>query len=171
MVMLCTPAARVDVWNVALPLLNVPVPRFVAPSRKVTVPVGFPEAADTVPVKVTACPTSTVAAEEETEEVVLDANWRWGTGGVAIISAAMTEKQGHAHSEQSQHLPAVALLAKTTSQDHAECSHSIQTCQQQGRCEFPREMMPVGICNEAVGAVVVIVSVTVTEVSPSRVYR
>lgn len=72
MVMLCTPAAKADVWNVVLPLLSVPVPRLVAPSRKLTVAVGIPKVADTVPVKVTACPTSTVVAEEVTDEVVLD---------------------------------------------------------------------------------------------------
>ena len=72
MVMLCTPAANADVWNIALPLLSVPIPSVVVPSRNVTVPVGVPEFADTVPVKVTPCPTSTVAAEEVTVEVVLD---------------------------------------------------------------------------------------------------
>lgn len=69
--MLCTPAAKLDVWNVAFPLLSVPVPRVVVPSRNVTVPVGVPEFADTVPVKVTACPTSAVTADEETLDVVL----------------------------------------------------------------------------------------------------
>ena len=44
----------------ALPLTSVTTPREVAPSLKVTVPVGTPaagETADTVAVNVTACPT------------------------------------------------------------------------------------------------------------------
>src|SRR5215831_3601640 len=70
--MLCTPAIKLDVWKVAFPLLSVPVPRVVVPSRNVTDPVGVPEFADTVPVKVTGCPTSVVAAEDITLDVLLD---------------------------------------------------------------------------------------------------
>ena len=42
--------------NVALPLLSVPVPSVVAPSLKVTVPVGVPPVEVTVAVNVTAAP-------------------------------------------------------------------------------------------------------------------
>jgi hypothetical protein len=45
-----TPAVRVEVVNVAMPLLIVPVPSVVEPSRKVMVPVVF---AGRVAVKVT----------------------------------------------------------------------------------------------------------------------
>ena len=48
--MLCTPALSVDVVKDAVPLLTVPVPRAVEPSRKVTVPVTL---VLTVAVKVT----------------------------------------------------------------------------------------------------------------------
>jgi hypothetical protein len=47
----CDPAIRVDVLNVALPLLTVPVPRVVLPSLKVTVPVAAD--GETVAVNVT----------------------------------------------------------------------------------------------------------------------
>lgn len=36
----CVPTARLFVVKVAVPELNVPLPRFVAPSKKVTVPEG-----------------------------------------------------------------------------------------------------------------------------------
>ena len=52
----CAAADSVEVTKVAVPLLNAPVPNVVAPSLKVTVPVGTPEpgaAAATVAVKVT----------------------------------------------------------------------------------------------------------------------
>ena len=48
------PAVKAEVVNAATPPLNVPVPMELAPSRKVTVPVGAPAAVDeTVAVKVT----------------------------------------------------------------------------------------------------------------------
>jgi hypothetical protein len=50
----CDPAIRVDVLNVALPLLTVPVPRVVLPSLKVTVPVAAD--GETVAVNVTTEP-------------------------------------------------------------------------------------------------------------------
>lgn len=50
----CDPTARVDVVSIALPPLSVPVPRAVVPSLNVTVPVGVPDVAVTVAVKVTA---------------------------------------------------------------------------------------------------------------------
>src|SRR5439155_905658 len=53
----CVPTARVDVVNVALPLLSVPVPNTVVPSLNVTVPVGVSVVDDfTVAVKVTGFP-------------------------------------------------------------------------------------------------------------------
>ena|SRR5579872_4354347 len=71
MVTLCTPAVKADVWYVAAPLLNVPVPSVVVPSWNVTVPVGVPPDPVTFPVKVTAVPTTTVAADVVTADVVL----------------------------------------------------------------------------------------------------
>jgi hypothetical protein len=49
----CVPTDRVDVDRVATPELSVPVPIELAPSRKVTVPVGVPAADVTVAVNVT----------------------------------------------------------------------------------------------------------------------
>jgi hypothetical protein len=64
------PAASVEVVNVAWPeTFSVPVPRLVAPSRKVTVPVGVPAPGAftvTVAVSVTACPNTEGFAEEAT---------------------------------------------------------------------------------------------------------
>ena len=50
----CDPTVSVDVVNIALPPLSVPVPSVVVPSLNVTVPVGVPDVAVTVAVKVTA---------------------------------------------------------------------------------------------------------------------
>ena len=53
----CVPEASKEVASVACPPLSVPVPRLVAPSRNVTVPVGVPAAGATgltVAVSVTA---------------------------------------------------------------------------------------------------------------------
>ena len=50
------PTAKEDVVNVATPLLSVPVPMGLPPSRNVTVPVGVPvpgATGETVAVKVT----------------------------------------------------------------------------------------------------------------------
>ena len=55
----CAATDNVEVAKVAVPLLSGPVPKVVAPSLKVTVPVGVPEPgadAVTVAVKVTDCP-------------------------------------------------------------------------------------------------------------------
>src|SRR5439155_15144333 len=54
--MLWVPVANDEVLNEALPPLSVPVPSVVVPSENVTVPVGVPELALTVAVKVTDCP-------------------------------------------------------------------------------------------------------------------
>jgi len=61
----CVPTVSVDVVKVATPwLFNVPVPSVVVPSRKVTVPVGVPEALDViVAVNVTGVPLDAEAAE------------------------------------------------------------------------------------------------------------
>jgi len=74
-VMLWVPSARAEVVYVATPALNVPVPRVVAPSLKVTVPVGVPEpgeTAATVAVKVTDCPKTLGFTLETTLVVLLD---------------------------------------------------------------------------------------------------
>ncbi len=63
----CVPRTRVVVLNVATPLaFSWAVPKLVAPSRKVIVPVGtlLPVCGETVAVKVTLCPGLIVAAEE-----------------------------------------------------------------------------------------------------------
>ena len=55
----CAPAARLDVENLAIDPLRVPVPRVVVPSRKVADPVGAMEPLPvTVAVKVTETPTA-----------------------------------------------------------------------------------------------------------------
>jgi hypothetical protein len=61
----CVPTVSNDVAKVATPLLfNVPVPSVVAPSWKVTLPVGVPEVLDViVAVKVTGAPLDVEAAE------------------------------------------------------------------------------------------------------------
>jgi hypothetical protein len=69
----CVPAAREVVLKEAAPLaLRVAVPSVVAPSRKVTVPVGvvLPEAGETMAVKVTLCPVLIWVAEGVNEVVV-----------------------------------------------------------------------------------------------------
>jgi len=61
----CVPTVSVDDVKVATPLLfNVPVPRVVVPSRKVTVPVGVPEVLEViVAVNVAGAPLGAEAAE------------------------------------------------------------------------------------------------------------
>lgn len=72
-VMVCAPTANADVVNEAAPVeSSVAVPMVEVPSRKVTVPVGVPEVALTVAVKVSACP-KTVGFLEETTAVVAPA--------------------------------------------------------------------------------------------------
>jgi hypothetical protein len=63
----CVPTDRVEVPNVALPLLSVPVPSVVEPFLKVTVPVGVPPLEVTVAVKVTDWPEVDGFREEVTE--------------------------------------------------------------------------------------------------------
>jgi hypothetical protein len=61
------PAGSADVLNVATPsALSVPVPRVVAPLRKVTVPVGIvaPDCEAAVAVRVMACPVFPELGEE-----------------------------------------------------------------------------------------------------------
>lgn len=68
--MVCVPTAREEVVSEAVPVeSSVAVPRFDAPSRKVTVPVGVPEVALTAAVKVTACPKTVGFLEEITAAV------------------------------------------------------------------------------------------------------
>jgi len=62
----CVAAGNELVLNAATPLaFKVPVPRIVAPSRNVTVPVGtlLPDCGETVAVKVTLCPVLMAVAE------------------------------------------------------------------------------------------------------------
>ena len=86
--MVCVPAASVVVEKVAgvtvEPLTAmVPVPIEVPPSRKVTVPVGEPAAAETFAVKVTVAPAFAVRADEVTVVVVATA----GAKSAAAASA------------------------------------------------------------------------------------
>ena len=68
--MACVPTASAEVVKEPAPVESkVAVPRLVAPSRKVTVPVGVPVDALTAAVSVTACP-KTVGFLEETKVVV-----------------------------------------------------------------------------------------------------
>jgi len=71
-VMLCEPAASVEVENVAAPLFTVAVPSEVVPSLNVTVPVGLPlpDCAVTVAVNCTLCPTVGVMFEAVSEVLV-----------------------------------------------------------------------------------------------------
>jgi hypothetical protein len=55
-VMVWPPTESDELENVATPLVSVPAPMEVPPSKKVTVPVGVPPAPDTVAVNVTDCP-------------------------------------------------------------------------------------------------------------------
>ncbi len=64
--MLCEPAVNAVVLNVAVVPDKVPFPRFVVPSKKVTLPVGVPDATETVAVKVTFWPTVDGFADEVT---------------------------------------------------------------------------------------------------------
>lgn len=68
----CDPAVKVEVENVAWPALNVPEPIPAAPSKNVTLPVGAPEALETVAVKVTVWPAVAGFSDEVTD--VLDVN-------------------------------------------------------------------------------------------------
>src|ERR1019366_3141171 len=66
--------AKADVLNVAIPLLNVPVPIGLPPSRNVTDPVGVPPpgaTGETVAVKVTDWPKTEGFTDEVTAVVVL----------------------------------------------------------------------------------------------------
>jgi len=68
------PTERLEVDKVAEPLLRVPVPKRVAPSKKLTVPVAVPapgETVATVAVKVTDWPTTEGLAEDVNAVVVL----------------------------------------------------------------------------------------------------
>ncbi len=68
-VMLWAPTASVLEVTVACPDASVAVPREVAPSRKVTAPVGVPVAAEATTVKVTALVTTAGFADEESVKV------------------------------------------------------------------------------------------------------
>ena len=78
--MLCFPTASVVVAKVATPLpFSVPVPSFVVPSRKVTVPVGLTPLPVNVAVKVTDVPEVTELAEDVSFTV-----------GVALFTVSFT---------------------------------------------------------------------------------
>src|SRR5579883_223999 len=76
--MLCVPAVRLEVLNVAVPELSVPVPSLVPPSRNVTVPVGVPPLDVIFPEKVTASPAMAGLSDDVTVAVVAAA----AAGGV-----------------------------------------------------------------------------------------
>jgi hypothetical protein len=70
---ICEPAARDEVVNVAIPELRLAVPRTEPPSRNVTVPVGVPEpgaTGETWTVNVTACPPEEGFTDDEIAVVV-----------------------------------------------------------------------------------------------------
>ena len=74
MAMVCGPAARAEVVNVATPPLSVPEPIGLPPSRNVTDPDGVPvpgATAATVAVKVTGCPNTEGFSDEVTAVVLL----------------------------------------------------------------------------------------------------
>ncbi len=60
----CVPTVRVEVTNVAFPLLSATAPKMVAPFLNVTVPVGVPPEPDTVAVSVIEWPHCDGFAEE-----------------------------------------------------------------------------------------------------------
>ena len=68
------PTKRLEVDKVAEPLLSVPFPKRIVPSKKLTVPVTVPapgETALTVAVKVTDCPKTAGLVEDVNAVVVL----------------------------------------------------------------------------------------------------
>ena len=72
--MLFEPTASEAMDKVAVPAVRVPVPKRVAPSKKLTVPVAVPapgETALTVAVKVTDCPKTEGLVEDVNSVVVL----------------------------------------------------------------------------------------------------
>lgn len=72
--MVWLPTAKAEVVNVAWPLLRMPVPMALPPSRKVTVPVGVPApgaTAETVAVKVTDWPKTEGLGDEARAIAVL----------------------------------------------------------------------------------------------------
>jgi hypothetical protein len=83
---LCKPAVMAGAWKVATPELPaVALPKRVAPSKKVTVPVGVPEVAETVAVRLTAW--VVVAGFGETiSEVVVEV-----AAGALTVSTAVDE--------------------------------------------------------------------------------
>lgn len=71
--MVWPPTASENVENVAVPPDTAPLPSVAAPSLKVTLPPGVPEAGDvavTVAVKVTDCPNALGVADEPSEVLV-----------------------------------------------------------------------------------------------------
>lgn len=87
--MVCAPTAREEVVSEAAPVeSSVAAPRFAAPSRNVTVPVGVPDVALTVAVKETACP-KTVGFLDEDRAVVAPAVFT-----VRVAAVDVTEPVG-----------------------------------------------------------------------------
>jgi hypothetical protein len=84
----CAPTARELVVNVAKPEpFNGPVPRVVAPSLNVTVPVGVPEPAVTAAVKVTGEPNVAGFALEVKVVVVVCITFCVKTADVLVMSS------------------------------------------------------------------------------------
>src|SRR5438445_694456 len=84
----CEAAASEVVVKVAWPELRLPVPRVVAPSLKVTVPVGVPApgaTALTVAVNVTGWPNTVGVAEEMTDVDELALLTVWVNGAAVLL--------------------------------------------------------------------------------------
>jgi hypothetical protein len=78
------PGVRAEAWKAAVPLASVPVPSVVDPSRNVTVPVGAPDDALTVAVRVIACPINDGFAEDVTAVLLADLLATFVGGGVVF---------------------------------------------------------------------------------------
>ena len=81
------PAARDDVLKVAAPPVSGPLPKSVAPSMKLTLPVAAPVpggTTETVAVKVTDCPKTEGLVPDATLVVVATLLTTWASAGVDV---------------------------------------------------------------------------------------
>src|SRR5438128_11549180 len=91
----CAPTAREAVVSVAMPKeSSAPVPRLVAPSRNVTVPVGMRAGELTVAVKVTGWPKVDGFAEESAAGVVARLFAVCGRGGEGVRAEFVASTAG-----------------------------------------------------------------------------